>query len=352
MLVREWDGKQITEPGIYSGIGMQSEYEDGPPLPDGSPGPRVRTRLGYHDFEICDGPSLSSGILRATEQTSMDEVWLKFPGNPDRVEEGDKVHFNKGRARHTLFLGEEGFLRDYVFQPATYPVGATYPSREGVADKDGVEEKKWTGAAKWCKAWSADQKKLKKSVLPPDEMDDIKGAAARLSQHPEIRDGGILNGLVEHSIFWKDPITGLWLKARPDNIPTSSAMIVDYKGARDVSYRAIEKALDESGYHQQLALIGEGMREVAGIEITDYVLVFQKWVAPWSVNVKPVAGEAIQYGAMQNRRAINRIAEALKTGIWPGPDDDGVPVNLPKYARDRLDAQHKAGLLPEPTEPS
>lgn len=340
MEVIQWDGKQITEPGIYVGIPMQSEYEDDA---DGNP---VRVSLGYHDFEICDGPSISSGIMRATEQMSMDEVWLKFPGNPDRKDESDKEHFSRGRARHTLFLGEGGFAKEFVIQPATYPAGATYPST------DGTEDKKWTGAATWCKAWKAAQKAAKRSILPPDEMEDIKGAAGKLNQHPEIRDGGILNGLIEHSIFWKDPVTGLWLKARPDVIPTDSAMIVDYKGAADVSYRAIEKALDDRGYGQQLALIGEGMREVAGIEITDYVLVFQKWVAPWSVNVKPVAGEAIQYGAMQNRRAINRIAEALKTGIWPGPDDDGVPVNLPKYTRDRLEAQKKAGLLPEPTEPS
>lgn len=340
MLVKEWDGKQITEPGIYSGIGMQSEYEE---QEDGT---RKRISLGYHDFEICDGPSISSGIMRATEQTSMDEVWLKFPGNPDCKDESDKEHFSRGRARHTLFLGEGGFARDFVVQPETYPAGATYPSR------DGTEFKKWTYGAKWCKDWREAQRAARRSILPADEMEDIKGAAGKLAAHPEIRDGGILNGLIEHSIFWKDPITGLWLKARPDVIPTDGAMIVDYKGARDVSYRAIEKALDESGYHQQLALIGEGMREVAGIEIELYALVFQKWVAPWSVNVKPIAGEAIQYGAMQNRRAINRIAEALRTGIWPGPDDDGVPVNLPKYARDRLQKQHEAGLLPEPTRPS
>jgi len=336
MHVIKWDGQPITQPGIYSGIPMQSEYDD-----DGN-----RTRLGYHDFEICDGPSLSSGILRATEQTSMDEVWLKFPGNPDRPDEGDKEHFSRGRARHTLFLGESGFAAEFVMRPATYPAGATYPS------KDGTEDKKWTYGAAWCKAWREAQREAGRSILPTEEMEDIKGAAQKLNAHPEIRDGGILNGLIEHSIFWKDPVTGLWLKARPDVIPTDSAMIVDYKGARDVSYRMIEKALCESGYHQQLALIGEGIRETASIEITDYVLVFQKWTAPWSVNVKPIAGEAIQYGAMQNRRAINRIAEALRTGIWPGPSDDGVPVSLPKYTRDRLDAQHKAGLLPDPTLPS
>lgn len=330
-----WDGQQITRPGIYVGVPMHDTL-----------GPKGERRPGYHSFDICDGPSVSSGILRATEQTSMDEVWLKFPGNPDRAETPDKVHSSRGRARHTLFLGEEGFAREFVFQPETYPSGATYPSLEG------IEDKKWTMAATWCKAWSAAQAKAGKSVLPANELESIKGAAAALNAHPEIRDGGILNGLIEHSIFWKDPITGLWLKSRPDVIPTDSAMLVDYKGAADVSYRAIERAMGDFGYHQQLALGGEGLREVAGLEITDYALVFQKWDAPWSVNVKPIFGEAIQYGAMQNRRAINRIANALETGIWPGPDDDGVPVGLPKYVSDRLKKQAEDGLLPEPTRPS
>lgn len=335
MNIIQWDGLPITKPGIYSGIPMQD-----------SVGPDGERRPGYHSFDICDGPSLSSSILRATEQTSMDEVWLKFPGNPDRVESDDKSHLSKGRARHTLFLGESGFARDFVIQPEDYPAGATYPSQ------DGTEQKKWTYAAAWCKAWKAAQIKAGKSILPAGELEDIKGAAARLNAHPEIRDGGILNGLIEHSIFWRDPVSGLWLKSRPDVIPTDSAMLVDYKGAADVSYRAIERGMGDFGYAQQLALGGEGLREVAGIEITDYVLVFQKWVAPWSVNVKPVTGEAIQFGACQNRRGINRIAKALETGIWPGPDDDGVPVGLPKYVRDRLQKQLDDGLLPEPTRPS
>jgi len=335
MQIRQWDGLPITEPGIYAGIPMHDTV-----------GPDGARRPGYHSWDICDGPSLSSSILRATEQKSMDEVWLDFPGNPDREERDEKTHLNRGRARHTLFLGESGFAAEFVVQPATYPAGATYPS------EDGTEGKKWTGAALWCKAWLAAQTKAGKSILPHDEMENIYGAAARLNAHPEIRDGGILNGLIEHSIFWRDPVTGMWLKARPDVIPTDSAMLVDYKGAADVSYRAIERGMGDFGYGQQLALAAEGLREVAGVEITDHVLVFQKWVAPWSVNVKPIMPVAIQYGAMQNRRAINRIAEAMKTGIWPGPDDDGVPVGLPKYVEARLKKEADDGLLPEPTRPT
>lgn len=334
MEIIQWDGQQITKPGIYAGIPMQAEVDD-----EGNV-----TRLGYHHPDICDGPSLSSSILREAARTSMDEVWLKWPGNPDRdTEDADKPHFIKGRARHTLFLGEAGFARDFVVQPETYPEGVSYPAKVGTSDK------KWTYAAKWCKDWREAQHAAGRSILPPDEMTDIKGAAAKLSQHPEIKDGGILNGLVEHSIFWRDPKTGIWLKARPDVIPTDSAMIVDYKGSKDVSYRALEKALDETGYHQQLALIGEGMAIVAGVAITDYVLVFQKWTAPYSVNVKPIAGEAVHYGAMLNRRSIDKIHNAIETGIWPGPDDDGVPLNLPAYRLKDLQYQAEKKLLPDPT---
>lgn len=310
LAVIPWDGKQITKPGIYSGIPMSK----------------------YHSPDICDGPSLSSTILRKSEKLSLDEVWDVFPGNPDRDEsDDDKEAFIKGRARHTLFLGESGFREQFLVRPEDAPDG----------------KGKWHGNNNSCKKWLADAKLDGKSVLKPDELPNIHGAAKKLTSHPAIA-AGLLSGLVEHSIFWKDPKTGVWLKVRPDVLPIHCAMIVDYKGAAAVQRQDCKKAINEHGYYMQLALVAEGLFQVAGavIKDDDHILVFQKWTRPFTINVKPLTTEAINRGHQQNRRAIDRIAACLASGIWPGPEDDMVAEGLQDYLSKRLADEEKFGLLP------
>lgn len=309
--VRAYTGGQITEPGIYSGVSMDD----------------------YHGANICDGPSVSSTILRKVESESMDEVWLIWPGNPDRAETKEKEEWIKGRARHTLFLGEQGFRENFVIRPAEY------------TDTKTGEVKKWNGNAIVCKKWLAEAKLEKKGVLPPEELEDIRGAASRLAAHPTIQQG-LLNGLVEHSIFWKDAKTGLWLKARPDVIPTESAMVADYKGTRSAQSKDVRKAIGEYGYHQQLALVAEGLRVTAGLKVTDFFLIFQKWTAPYSINIKPLTPHAINRGYQQNRRALDKLALAIETGVWPGPDDDEVAAGLPDWLEKRLKEDEEAHELP------
>ena len=313
--VRPYEGGQITEPGIYSGVPMKQ----------------------YHAAGICDGPSVSSTILRKAETESMDEVYEIWPGNPDRIEPKEKEEWVKGRARHTLFLGEAGFRESFVIRPAEY------------TDEKTGEVKKWNGNANVCKRWLAEAALSGKGVLPPEELEDIRGAAGKLAAHPTIQQG-LLNGLVEHSIFWKDAKTGLWLKARPDVIPTESAMVADYKGSRSAQAKDVRKAIGEYGYHQQLALVADGLRVTAGLKVTDFFLIFQKWTRPYSVNIKPLTEHAINRGYQQNRRALDKIALAIETGIWPGPDDDEVPAGLPDWLEKRLKEDEERKELPDLSE--
>lgn len=326
LTVTPWDGKPITKPGIYSGIPMAA----------------------YHSAAICDGPSVSSSILRKVEELQdMSKVFDKhWPGNPDREPEAEKEAYVKGRARHTLLLGEEGFREEFLIRPETYPDGATYPSEIGTP-------KAWHGGAKWCKAWLAAAALAGKSVLKADEIPNIRGAAERLAAHPAIQ-AGVLNGLIEHSIFYRDAKTGLWVKVRPDSIPTSGTMVADYKGTDSVHPQKVRKAITEYGYHQQLALIADALFEVAGwrLGIDDHVLVFQEWNRPWSINHKPLTPTAIYRGRQQNRRALDRIAECIETGVWPGPDDDMVPADLQDFREKQLKFEEEHGLLPEVEEPS
>lgn len=305
--------KPITEPGIYRNVPIAS----------------------YHrkiDLFGPGVPSVSSGILRRIEDPdgSMQKVWHRYPLNPAHEPEPDKKAWIMGRAAHTLLLGEAGFKTEFAVQP------------EELEDSKTGEVKPWHGNRTDCKAWLAKAELAKLSVITMAQVDDIRRMAEALAAHPTVR-AGILNGLVEHSMFWKK--RGVWIKSRPDGIPVDSDMIVDLKTCTDAGPIAVRKSIGEYGYHQQMALAIEGVRETTGREVKDAILVFIETKAPFAINIKPLTSQALDYGHMQNRRALARFEACWKSGEWPGYDDDEVPADLPDWLEKRLKSQVESSLL-------
>ena len=302
-------GQIITEPGLYD---MPIEW--------------------YHS-DCCAGPSISSSGLRTIESESPAHYWCRSPLNPNREPQEDKAHFALGRAAHMLLLGEAGFAEQFVVRPDTYE------------DTKTGEVKPWNGNANACKAWLAGQTR---GIITTDQLAKIVGMSKSLAAHPLIA-AGLLNGEIERSLIWKDAETGIWLKARPDCLPTDANMVADLKTTSSAHALAVRRSIADYGYHMQLALVGMGMEAVLGRRIADddYILVFVEVSAPYAVNTKPISGDAITYGRRQIRRAIRRFADCLDKGQWPAFDDDGVTAHLPEYFQRQLQQQAEAGLLPE-----
>lgn len=310
-----YESGKIGRPGIYSGVPIKI----------------------YHG-DLCIGPSISSGGTRLIEAKNLEHFYKQSYLNPDRLAPPDKQAWVFGRAAHTLLLGEAGFKEDFLVRPETYP------------DDPG---KAWHGGSKSCKAWLGEAALKNKSVLAPDDVPKIRAMADKLAAHPVIQQG-ILNGLVEHSIIWRrrlvvssGRIVTIWLKARPDAIPTQSNMLVDYKTCDDASPQAVRRAISDHAYYQQLALAEEGLFAVTGRRITDRILVFQESGSPHSINIKPIDDLAIAAGHRQNLRAMMKFAEAIDTGDWNiGYEDDGVEAGLMDHLAKRLANEAESLLLP------
>ena len=294
----KWNGEKISKPGIYSGISMDD----------------------YHG-DIAEGPSISSSGLRTIIKQSPAHYYANSYLNPNREPEEVKDHFDFGKAAHCLLLGESGFREQYAIRPQVWDT--------------------WRTDA--AKKWRTEMEEMGRICLVPDDIHAIKRIAEQLAKDP-IVGAGILQGEVERSIIWKDEETGIWIKTRPDVIPESDGMAADMKTTTDASPLAIAKAVDNFGYHQQGALIGEGFKQVLNLEMTDFVLVWIEKKAPFVVNVSPVEDQWIYYGAKQNRRALNIFAECVKTGVWPSYPSD-VTTRMPEYVAKRFQNWEKLGLL-------
>jgi hypothetical protein len=294
-----WDGQRVTKPGLYANISLED----------------------YHRGDICDGPSLSSSGLRALWSQSPKHFWDRSPLNPGRLIESDKKHFIIGRAAHHLVCGELGFANLFIIRPEMAPDGRA-----------------WHGANKSCIKWLAEAARDKKTVLTSEMVEIIRGMAVSLGNFPLMR-AGILNGLVERSMFWRDPVTGVWLKARPDVISTSSGDFADLKTTESVLYRDIQRSFDDFGYIQQGALVLEGARAL-GLEASSFTLVWVEKSRPHCVRAQALIDEDLARGARMNRVAIDTFHTCFTEKHWPGPGDDRADaeyIQLSDAARKRID---------------
>ncbi len=306
-----WDGKTITRPGLYSGISLEL----------------------YHNAKICDGPSVSSSGLRKLVNESPAHFYAEWAGNPNREEPEDKAHFVIGRAVHHLILGEPFFAKLFAIQPAEY-----------IDDKTG-EAKKWTYTAKVCAAWRAERGREGKAILPGTDVVDIRGMAESLGRHPIIK-AGALNGLIERSGFYKDKETGIWVKIRPDAIPTDSGDYTDLKTTQSVKWEELRRTIADRGYHQQLGLIRTGMR-MLGFPFSSASLIFVEKKNPWATRVVTLKENNLDLGERCNRAALDSMAQCLKKNHWPGPGgdrEDAEQIEIPEWSANKAEDRIKYGI--------
>ena len=272
----EWDGKQITKPGIYLNIPI-SEYHGNP--------------------DLCDGPSISgSGIkVAGSRDKSPYDFWAFSHYNPNAYPAKTKKHFDIGAAVHLLTLKDEPFYDHFVEVP------------EEVLSKSGSTN---TGAYRDWADGIGERRPLKRS-----ELSQIEAMAEAVCRSPAVRVS--LEGIIEATIVWRDEETGLWLRSRPDALPASGTYCDLKTIGRDVTYRAMRNALNDMGYYVQLALMAEGMMAVAGQETVDFGLVWVGTEPPYHVVPTAVDPMWIEIGRREMRQGIRAIAHGFETGEWP-----------------------------------
>jgi len=291
----------------------------------------------YHRGDICVGPSVSSSSLRKIMEYSPAHFFAYSPLNPNRRPEPDKKAFRLNRALHHLILGEAFFSKLFIVHP------------EAIADDEGKDAglvKPWNNHRKKCKAWIAEQQADGKTVLTPDEVEQIIGMSKTLAENSEVREG-ILRGWVERSMFWQDEETGLWVKARPDSIPRNLEY-GDLKGTgTTVRWDDMQKSIEDWRYYQQAALVAEGTRILFGEEMKQFTYVFVENKYPHCVDTVEIKDDDLKRGHEDNRVARRIIAHCLKTGHWYGPGGIGIrPIEMNEHAHKRVD-ENRAHKLSE-----
>jgi hypothetical protein len=282
--IRPYTG-QITQPGIYSGVPMSA----------------------YHGPSLCDGPSISSSGLRKIFTQSALHYWDQCPYNPDAESQDETDALILGRGAHHALLGEADFAKHFIMRPAE------------------LDGEPWQGNRKVCKQWLKDRAEEGMTVLTAAMRDQIRGMAKGLARNALLSaEGGVrmLDGLIEHTIVWRDEETGVWLKTRPDAIPINSDEVADLKTAVDVTDEKLQKTVAAYALNMQGALVGMAWREVFKRDMASFSLVFIEKTRPHVSKVKTIKPHDLTLGENQIRAALRTFKHCWDAKHWPGPGGD------------------------------
>lgn len=300
----------------------------------------------YHSQRVCPGPSVSSTGLRQIALQSPHAFWKTWDGNPDRYppkEPSDSLVL--GRAVHSLILGDEVFEDHFIFVPDGAPRRPT-ATQINAFERDG----KWSDAASdGAVFWEAfDKKAAGRLLLSPDQMEKITRMAENLAANPHCVEL-LRSNRTEISMIWKDEATGIWVKSRPDCIPNNGADFSDLKTfapkSRDLILSA-QRSITDFGYAMQMALAVMGSEQVFGASVKECALVFIQTSEPYEVIPVRIDEDSLYWARVLCRHGLDKMAECLKSGDWPGVGVEMTTYSYPPSMLHRFAEMQSAGLLP------
>lgn len=336
------DGEQITQPGIYN----------------------VPIRRYHHDPHLFPGHSVSSTGLRRILGKSPKHYWAHCVHNPNRIEHKGSEALRFGRGVHSFLLERDLPASDFalsVFEDMQSNEGKSKKWKEDIESTDVLGNKsvkivtrtgwideagnKYKSYLEYKKLWKAMAEWADLTIITQKDIQVFRDMAIELHKDPMIQNG-LLDGEVEKTIAWQDPSTGIWIKIRPDVVP-SDAIIADYKAQKSADPKDINKSISEYGYDMQLALFQEGIARVMGKVIDSCVLVAQEKIKPYVHQVAPVDSNTLWWGARQNRKALDKLAHCIETGEFIGYTDGPASVGHSDWKLKQLLDQHKFDPFPE-----
>lgn len=271
----------VEQPGVYLGLSDATYHTD--PVPGGS---------------------LSSTGARKLLPPSCPALYRHWADNPPPP----KAHFDFGKAAHRYVLGDGPEI--VVVEAADWRTKAAKELRD---------EAHANGAVPLLEA----------------DYERVQAMAAKLREHPLA--GKLLQpgtGEPEASLFWQDPETGVWCRARVDWLPHAHdglLVVPDYKTTDSVAPEDIERAVYRYGYHVQEEFYTRGIRALGLAERLAFVFVFQMKEPPYLVEVYRTDDIAKRIAEHQVREALHEYRRCTDAGHWPGFHDDVATVSLPRW---------------------
>ncbi|WP_280368009.1 PD-(D/E)XK nuclease-like domain-containing protein [Nocardia abscessus] len=247
-----------------------------------------------------------------------------YAGVPEHIYHGDRNSLSSTGARQLLKLSPHRWRYEQEHPPApsadmewgtavhTLVLGVGAPPID-------------TGFDKWqsndAKARVAEIREAGGIPLRPKEFDAVHQAAENLRNHERVR-RWLASGEPELSVYYRDLVTGVMLRARADWvhwIDERTALILDVKKSRAAGPGEFRESVEKFGYDcqqdwYQAAFAAHGITTAFefGVICSD---------PPYEPYVVDLSDRYFEPAAERNRRAIDIYAACRESGHWPSWGD-------------------------------
>lgn len=273
--------------------------------------------LSIEDYH-GDTSSVSRSGLMAFKKSPF-HYWAEYL-NPNKPPKEPTEAMIFGNAFHTFMLENETFDSRYYVKPEQMLL------RE-LVETFGKED----GRTRYelQKAWYDDfmSKSSHKTILNEKQVLTLHEMAQALKNHTQAM-STIEGGKFEQSLFWKDKETGQVCKVRPDIWHPN--LLGDLKTITSADERTFQRAMVDHGYHIQAAMTREGVREVVGIDIENFVFIVCEKAYPYCVVPYIIDEESMNAGHAEFKRLLHGLKACKDANNWPGYETK--TVGLPSWA--------------------
>ena len=177
-----------------------------------------------------------------------------------------------------------------------------------------------------------------KEIVSHDEFTQLSAIAEAVQQDDEAAALLAGEGVNESSYFWKDPITGIDMRCRPDRY-RDDGLLVDVKTTTSVEHYAYRRAVWEYGYDRQSAIYIDGIEAVTSRRPRGFafIAIEGKDAPEIFVQVFVMTEADIEIGRKRYRAGLDLMDRYIKTHgadpiAWPKKTGAGViEVDLSKF---------------------
>jgi hypothetical protein len=223
--------------------------------------------------------------------------------------------FDFGSAYHAYVLTPETFATQYLVAPANMPRRPTEKQRKAIGKSFATLD----AIAKWD-AFDAEAASGNRLTLDARDYQKIQDMRAALDDEEMC---GPLPGLIlregrrEVTYRWIDPETGLPCRARFDYLHDGLGYGLDLKSCRDGSDEGFARAVTSLEYDISAAHYISGAHALER-PLRSYIFLAQETEPPY-VATPTILGDSFADAAFPDwRRAMNRLAGAVRSGRFPG----------------------------------
>ena len=188
-------------------------------------------------------------------------------------------------------------------------------------------------AMDWWRMFEASN--TKRAIVPADDYATTQKQLQAIKDCAELAEA-FSTGHSEVSMFWVDPETGVYCKARPDHIRRKAdgrVQMLDLKSMADDTPAGVQRALGRLGLYRQEAHYRRGYQVITGQPVDDFVFAVVSSVPPILATPYRLVDDALQQGLEEVADLLREFAQCQRSGVWPAYAPDQRLIDLPAWCK-------------------